>query len=76
MALSTLTDQSLWIPNLERLLEDELALGLNIFIKTWENEGDIDMKVLLKKNILPDLLRVVISQQVSSVQIIITSSVC
>lgn len=39
VALSTLADQSLWIPNLKRLLEDELALGLDIFIKTWEDKG-------------------------------------
>lgn len=34
VALSTLTDKSLWVPNLKRLLENELTLGLNVFIKS------------------------------------------
>lgn len=33
--LSTLADQSLWVPNLKGLLKDELTLGLNVFIKSW-----------------------------------------
>lgn len=52
VALSSLTDQSLWIPNLKRLLQDELALGFDIFIKTWENKGEVSMEIL------PDILYV------------------
>lgn len=36
VALSTLTDESLWVPNLKGLLKDELPLGLNVFIKSWQ----------------------------------------
>lgn len=36
VALSTLADESLRVPNLKRLLKDELALGLDVFIKTWQ----------------------------------------
>ncbi|TNN54901.1 hypothetical protein EYF80_034931 [Liparis tanakae] len=43
VALSTLTDQSLWIPDLERILEDELSLGLDVLIKTCERKSDISM---------------------------------
>lgn len=43
VALSTLTNQGLWVPHLERLLQDELTLGLNIFIKSCMKEGDISM---------------------------------
>lgn len=35
VALSTLTDKSLWVPHLKGLLKNELALGLNVFIKSW-----------------------------------------
>lgn len=46
MALSTLTDQSLWIPNLEGLLEDELALRFNIFIEAWNNKSKRNISLL------------------------------
>lgn len=36
VALSTLADESLRVPNLKRLLKDELTLGLDVFIKTWQ----------------------------------------
>lgn len=34
VAFSTFTDKSLWVPDLKRLLKDELTLGLNVFIKS------------------------------------------
>lgn len=40
VALSTLTDKSLRVPNLKRLLKDELTLGLNVFIKSWRKKED------------------------------------
>jgi len=50
VALSALTDQSLWIPDLERILENELSLGLDVLIKTCEKKRDISMKEKEKKH--------------------------
>lgn len=38
VALSTLTNKSLWVPHLKGLLKDEFTLGLNVFIKSWQKK--------------------------------------
>ena len=40
MALTSLTDQSLGIPHLEGLLQDQLSLGVNVPIEPWRGEEE------------------------------------
>lgn len=59
MALSALTDQSLWIPDLKGLLEDQLTLRLNVLIETWTQEGTLasetlPLKFSLKSETIPN----------------------
>lgn len=42
VALSTLADKRLWIPDLEGLLKNELALGLDVFIETWKGHSFVN----------------------------------
>lgn len=48
VALSTLADQSLRVPNLKGLLKDELTLGLDVFIKSWRGKKKKRSMVLAK----------------------------